>query len=144
MIINRSIFSNFDLENENLILLVMKRITMAISSTKLLASNIYRVFIYRTFQISVMTLTASWPLCMQFNSLYYKLNYINMHLLSFMFQSYCRTFFGLELWHRKICFRSCCHKLSVVYHRSFKRTCKMNSWEAIMKNRHSSTSENIV
>ena len=35
----------------------------------------------------------------QFNSLYYKFNFLNNETLIFLFQSYCSSFYGVELWY---------------------------------------------
>ena len=53
-----------------------------------------------------------------------------MHILSFMFQTYCMSFHRLELWFNKICSLRLFNKVSVVFHRAFKRICNMNSWES--------------
>ena len=57
----------------------------------------------------------------QFNSMYYKFNFVNTDQLLYLFNSYCMSFYGLELWsgglHRLRMFDS----ISISYHKALKR-----------------------
>ena len=65
----------------------------------------------------------------QFNSLFYKFNYVDRKVLKFLFCRYTSSFYGLENWTLTVCRRDF-QKMSITYHKALKRTCSMNMWES--------------
>ena len=65
----------------------------------------------------------------QFNSLFYKFNYVDRKVLTFLFRTYTSSFYGLENWTLTGCKRDF-QKLSITYHKAVKRICSMNVWES--------------
>ena len=66
----------------------------------------------------------------QFNSLYYKFNFLSTELLSFLLQTYCMSFYGVELWYDKLEVNYSFNRIAVVYHRAIKKICGMNPWDS--------------
>ena len=65
----------------------------------------------------------------QFNTLYYKFNYLNLETLSFLFRSYSSSFYGAESWYYNLQ-RKTFRKISVCYHKAVKRVCGLNVWDS--------------
>ena len=66
----------------------------------------------------------------QFNSLYYEFNFLPEKVLSFLFKSYCTSFYGLNLWFEEQVKDVYVKKLEIAYHKAIKRVAKMNVWES--------------
>ena len=65
----------------------------------------------------------------QFNSLYYKFNYLNLETLSFLFRSYSSSFYGAESWYYNLQIKTF-RKISACYHAAVKRVCGLNVWDS--------------
>ena len=66
----------------------------------------------------------------QFNGLYHRFNFLDLTILVFLFQSYCMSFYGVEMWYDKVCSSSSYNRAAVTYHKAIKKICKMNNWES--------------
>ena len=53
-----------------------------------------------------------------------------MKVLSFLFKSYCTSFYGLNLWFEEQVKVGYVKKLEIAYHKAIKRVVKMNVWES--------------
>ena len=71
----------------------------------------------------------------QFNSMFRKFNFLNRNILSFLFRSFCSSFYGSELWFDQIIVHSKTNKLTVSYHRALKRIAGLSPWDS---NHHAS------
>ena len=50
-------------------------------------------------------------------------------MTSFLFNSYCSSFFGRKTWYDMILNPNSCIKISVAYHKAIKISCEMNVWD---------------
>ena len=57
----------------------------------------------------------------QFNSMYYKFNFLDNEQLIFLFTSYCTSFYGTELWYDALHRVKMFDSISVMYHRAIKK-----------------------
>ena len=65
----------------------------------------------------------------QFNSMFSKFNYLDDHLLHFLFKSYTSSFYGAETWLTSP-YKKDLKKISVVYHKAVKRVARLNVWDS--------------
>ena len=66
----------------------------------------------------------------QFNSMYQKFNFLPENILSFLFKTYCSSFYGLNLWFEELAKVGCVKKLEIAYHKAVKRVAKMDVWQS--------------
>ena len=66
----------------------------------------------------------------QFYSMYRNFNNVHKDLLIFLFNSYCTSFYGIELWHSKTFCASEYHNQEVIYHKSIKKMLKVSFRES--------------
>ena len=66
----------------------------------------------------------------QFNSLYYKFNFASQNVLTYLFKTYCSSFYGIELWYNDSNRKKNLYKTSVAYHKAIKRIVHLNSWDS--------------
>ena len=66
----------------------------------------------------------------QFYSMYRNFNNIHRDLLLFLFNSYCTSFYGIELWHSKSFCVTEYHNQEVIYHKSIKKMLKVSFRES--------------
>ena len=64
----------------------------------------------------------------QFNSMYYKFNFLDRSLLFYLFKTYTSSFYGAETWYKPC--RKSIHKISVSYHKAVKRISGLNVWDS--------------
>ena len=57
----------------------------------------------------------------QFNSMYYKFNFVNRDQLIFLFESFCRSFYGSDLWNDGLLKLNVFKNIATTYHRALKR-----------------------
>ena len=64
----------------------------------------------------------------QFNSMYYKFSFVDKVQLLFLFNSYCTSFYGSELWYDLLNSASCLKGISISYHSSVKKILKISKY----------------
>ena len=57
----------------------------------------------------------------QFNSMYYKFNFVNKDQLVFLFESFCTSFYGSDLWNDGLLKPNMFKNIATTYHRALKR-----------------------
>ena len=66
----------------------------------------------------------------QFNALYYKFHKIcDLHMFSFLFKTYCSSFYGMETWYDIMSISKLYKSIAVAYHKAIKRICGLNKWD---------------
>ena len=66
----------------------------------------------------------------QFNSMYSKFNFLDMNILSFLFNSYCTSFYGSETWYNFISKSRTFNKIKICYHKALKKIAGMTPWHS--------------
>ena len=66
----------------------------------------------------------------QYNSLFYKFNFIQSNVLKFLFKTYTFSFYGSELWYETILQKKCFNNLAIGYHKAVKRIARLNVWDS--------------
>ncbi len=62
--------------------------------------------------------------------MYCKFDYVNSDMLSFLFKSYCSSFYGAELWFDKSNAKKEFNRCAIAYHKSIKRIAKQSTWSS--------------
>ena len=65
----------------------------------------------------------------QFNGLYHKFRFLNLDVLSFLFKSYCTSFYGMETWYHNLKSRSL-YGIGVTYHKAVKKVCGLAVYDS--------------
>ena len=65
----------------------------------------------------------------QFNSMFSKFNFLEDHLLNFLFKSYTSSFYGAETWITSP-YKKDLNKISVAHHKAVKRVARLNVWDS--------------
>ena len=65
----------------------------------------------------------------QFNSMYSRFNFCDIETLSFLFKSYCSSFYASELWFNREKAKKELDTLSIVYHKAIKRVVNLSKWD---------------
>ena len=64
----------------------------------------------------------------QFNSMYYKFNFLDRSQIIFLFNSFCKSFYGSELWSSNLNKRGSFDSISVAYHNALKKILNLSKW----------------
>ena len=60
-------------------------------------------------------------------SLYYKFHKTcDLHMLSFLYEIYCSSFYGMEIWYDTMSINMSHKSITVAYHKTIKRICGLN------------------
>ena len=57
----------------------------------------------------------------QFNAMFFRFNFVNRNQLTFLFESYCMSFYGGDLWYGGLLKLHAFNTISTVYHKALKR-----------------------
>ena len=57
----------------------------------------------------------------QFNSMFYKFNFVGRDQLIFLFNAFCMSFYGIDLWHECFVHPRALKEISIAYHKALKR-----------------------
>ena len=66
----------------------------------------------------------------QFNSMYSKFGYLNTNMIRFLFNSYCTSFYGAELWFNKKNAKKEFNRGAISYHKAIKRMANLTPWDS--------------
>ena len=62
--------------------------------------------------------------------MFQKFYFLPENILSFLFKTYCNSFYGLNLWFEEQVKVGCFKKLEIAYHKAVKRVAKMDVWQS--------------
>ena len=66
----------------------------------------------------------------QFNCLYQKFNFLPTNILSYLFKTYCTSFYGINTWFGGSARVSDMNKVEVAYHKAVKKVARMDIWQS--------------
>ena len=66
----------------------------------------------------------------QFNGMFSKFGFANAEMISFLFKTYCSSFYGAEMWLNDSQYDRKTQKMEVCYHRAVKRICGFSLWDS--------------
>ena len=64
----------------------------------------------------------------QFNAMFYKFSFVDREQLVFLFKSYCRSFYGCELWYSNLNSKNLFNNIAASYHNALKRSLNLTKW----------------
>ena len=73
---------------------------------------------------------ASGDFLKQFNSFYYKFNFLPDNILSYLFKTYTSGFYGCNVWFEQCLSDNKLRKISVIYHKAVKKVAGMRPWDS--------------
>ena len=66
----------------------------------------------------------------QFNSIYHKFSYVDINVMSFLFEAHCTSFYGMEIWPNLKNTNKEFGTLAITYHNAMKKIAKLDTWDS--------------